>query len=105
MASESNLLDVLLKVANRINPVTSGPAAPLQTAAALDSFGPSLMPRSSLHQGVAGGLAVLSARAIGNGIDLMARKVAPASSPLAWRIGARAAIAAGGAMLSRMAEH
>jgi hypothetical protein len=63
------------------------------------------MPRSSLHQGVAGGLAVLSARAIGNGIDLMARKVAPASSPLAWRIGARAAIAAGGAMLSRMAEH
>jgi uncharacterized membrane protein len=105
MASESTLLDVLLKVANRINPVTSGPAAPLQTAAALDSFGPSLMPRSSLHQGVAGGLAVLSARAIGNGIDLMARKVAPASSPLAWRIGARAVIAAGGAMLSRMAEH
>jgi uncharacterized membrane protein len=105
MAPEINLLDVLLKVANRINPITSGPAAPLQTVAAIDSFGPSLMPRSSLHQGVAGGLAVLSARAIGNGIDLMARKVAPASSPLAWRIGARAVIAVGGAALSRMAEH
>jgi uncharacterized membrane protein len=105
MASGSNLLDVLLRVANRLNPITSGPAAPLQTAAALDSFGASLMPRSSLHQGIAGGLAVLSARAIGNGIDLLAKKAAPASSPLAWRIGARAVIAAGGAALSRMAEH
>jgi uncharacterized membrane protein len=105
MASESNLVDIALKVANRINPITSGPAAPLQTAAALDSFGPSLMPRSSLHQGVAGGLAVLSARAIGNGIDLMARRIAPSTSPLAWRIGARAVIAAGGAALARMAEH
>lgn len=104
MASGSTLIDTLLKLANRINPVTSGPSAPLQTVAALDSFGPSLMPRSSLHQGIAGGLAVLSARAIGNGIDLMARRIAPDSSPLAWRIGARAAIAAGGAALSRMAE-
>jgi uncharacterized membrane protein len=104
MASETNVLDILLKVANRINPITSGPAAPLQTAAALDSFGPSLMPRSSLHQGVAGGLAVLSARAIGNGIDLLAKKAAPESSPLAWRIGARAVIAAAGAALGRMAE-
>lgn len=105
MAYDSNLLDWALKLANRINPVTGGPAAPLQTTAALDSFGPSLMPRSSLHQGIAGGLAVLSARAIGNGIDLVARKVAPDGSPLAWRIGARAAIAAGGAALGRMAEH
>jgi uncharacterized membrane protein len=104
MASELNVLDWLLKLARRINPVTGGPAAPLQTAAALDSFGPSLMPRSSVHQGIAGGLAVLSARAIGNGIDLVARKVAPEGSPLVWRIGARAAIAAGGAALSRMAE-
>jgi uncharacterized membrane protein len=104
MVNGSNVLDVLLKVANRLNPVTSGPAAPLQTAAALDSFGPSLMPRSSLHQGIAGGLAVLSARAIGNGIDLLAKKAAPETSPLAWRIGARAVIAAGGAALARMAE-
>jgi uncharacterized membrane protein len=104
MASGSTLVDSLLRLAKRLNPVTGGPAAPLQTVAALDSFGPSLMPRSSLHQGIAGGLAVLSARAIGNGIDLIAKKLAPETSPLAWRIGARAAIAAGGAALSRMAE-
>lgn len=95
---------ILEKVANRLNPITSGPAAPLQVGAALDSFGPSLMPRSSLHQGIAGGLAVLAARAVGVAVDSVARRVAPDSSPLAWRIGARAAIAGGGAALGRIAE-
>jgi uncharacterized membrane protein len=104
MAIASTLGPWLLKLANRLNPVTSGPAAPLQTGAALDSFGPSLMPRSSLHQGIAGGLAVLSARAVGVSIDAVARKVAPDTSPLAWRIGARAVIAGGGAALGRLAE-
>lgn len=97
-------LEILEKVANRLNPITSGPAAPLQVGAALDSFGPSLMPRSSLHQGIAGGLAVLAARMVGVAVDALARRVAPDSSPLAWRIGARAAIAGGGAVLGRIAE-
>lgn len=104
MATDSTLISLLLKVANRVNPITSGPEAPLVTGAALDSFGPSLMPRSSLHQGIAGGLAVISARAIGLAIDGVARRVAPDSSPLAWRIGARAVIAAGGAALGRIAD-
>lgn len=97
-------LDRTVELANRLNPVTSGPSAPLQTGAALDSFGPSLMPRSSLHQGIAGGLAVLIARVIGLGVDAMARKVAPGRSPLALRIGVRAAIAGAGAALSRIDE-
>jgi len=94
--------ETVVRVANRLNPVTSGPAAPLQTSAALDSFGPSLMPRSSLHQGIAGGLAVLTARAIGLGVDAMATKVAPKTSPLAWRFGVRAALAGAGAVLARI---
>jgi len=104
MALDKTAIDLMLKLANRLNPITSGPSAPLQTGAALDSFGPSLMPRSSLHQGIAGGLAVLSARVVGLGVDLLAQKVAPKSSPLAWRVGARAVIAGGGAALSRLAE-
>src|SRR5687768_13283693 len=99
MAPEPSLLTWLLKLANRINPLTSGPEAPLVTGAALDSFGPSLMPRSSMHQGIAGGLAVISARAIGLGVDRVVRIVAPETAPLAWRIGARAAVAGGGAVL------
>ncbi|MGH8916717.1 MAG: hypothetical protein ACRDZM_19660, partial [Acidimicrobiia bacterium] len=60
------------------------------------------MPRSSLHQGIAGGLAVLAARALGTAVDTMARRVAPDTSPLAWRIGARAAIAGASAALARI---
>jgi uncharacterized membrane protein len=62
------------------------------------------MPRSSVHQGIAGGLAVIAARIVGRTVDGVARRVAPEGSPLAWRIGARAAIAAGGAAIGRMAE-
>ncbi len=104
MADTSTFLNWLLKLADRLNPLTSGPAAPLITGAALDSFGPSLMPRSSVHQGIAGGLAVISARAIGTSVDAIARRFAPETSPLAWRIGARAAMAVGGAALGRISE-
>jgi uncharacterized membrane protein len=95
---------VAVTVSDRLNPITSGPAGPLKASAALDSFGPSLMPRTSVHQGIAAGLTVLAAEAIGLSVDVVARSVAPKSSPLAWRVGARAAIAAGGAALSRIQE-
>jgi uncharacterized membrane protein len=91
-------------LAARINPVTGGPAAPLKASALLDSFAPSLMPRSSLHQGMAGGLAVLSAGAVGFAIDSVVRRAAPPGSPLAWRLGSRAALAAIGAAISNIAE-
>lgn len=45
------------------NPVAGSPSAALETVAFLDSLGPSLMPHSSQHQGLAAGLSVLSARA------------------------------------------
>ena len=104
MANEPTFLTWLLKLANRLNPLTSGPEAPLVTGAALDSFGPSLMPRSSVHQGIAGGLAVISARAIGLSVDRVVRLVAPETAPLVWRIGARAVLAGGGAALGRISE-
>lgn len=91
-------------LAGRINPVTGGPAAPLKASALLDSHAPSLMPRKSLHQGVAGGLAVLAAGAIGVSVDRVARRAAPESAPLSWRIGTRAALAGVGAVVSSLAE-
>jgi uncharacterized membrane protein len=95
---------VAVKVADRLNPITSGPSGPLKASALLDSYGPSLMPRSSVHQGLAAGLAVLVAEGVGVGVDAVARKVAPNTSPLAWRVGARAVLAAGGAALGRIDE-
>ena len=91
-------------MASRLNPVTGGPAAPLKAEALLDSFAPSLMPRKSLHQGVAGGLALVAAHMIGTGVDSLARRAAPPDSPLAWRIGARAAMVAAGTAVAGISE-
>lgn len=93
-----------IAVAGRVNPITGGPAAPLKASALLDSFGPSLMPRKSLHQGMAGGLAVLAAGAVGSTLDGVARRAAPPESPLAWRLGSRAALAGIGAAISNISE-
>jgi len=104
MSFTNTFVNMTVALSERLNPITSGPAAPLKTSAALDSFGPSLMPRTSVHQGIAAGLTVLAAEAIGLSVDLLARRIAPDSSPLAWKVGARAALAAGGASLARMEE-
>ncbi|MFP4553194.1 MAG: alpha/beta-hydrolase family protein [Actinomycetota bacterium] len=93
-----------IRLAATVNPVTGGPAAPLRASALLDSFGPSLMPRKSLHQGVASGLALLTADLVGYGVDAVARRVAPADSPLVWRIGSRAAIAGVATVLAGLDE-
>lgn len=93
-----------IAMAGRINPLTGGPAAPLKASALLDSFAPSLMPRKSIHQGVAGGLALIVGEVVGRSVDSYARRFAPESSPLAWRLGARAAMAAAGASLGGMSE-
>lgn len=44
------------------NPIAGSPSAPLETIAFMDSLGPSLMPHTSQHQGLAAGLSVLAAR-------------------------------------------
>ncbi len=93
-----------IAMAARLNPVTGGPSAPLKANALLDSYGPSLMPRGTTHQGMAGGLAIMAAGVIGAAVDGVARKLAPADAPLAWRIGARAAMAGTGAAIARIRE-
>lgn len=104
MSWTSKAVSASIAVSNWLNPVTTGPAGPLAAEAALVSFGPSLMPRKSAHQGVAAGLALLAARAVGSSVDSAARRIAPDSSPLAWKFAARGFLAAGGAAISRIAE-
>ena len=104
MSLTETFVRVAVTISDRLNPITSGPAAPLKASAALDSFGPSLMPRTSVHQGIAAGLTVLAAEAIGSSVDLLARRIAPRNSPLAWRVGSRAVIASVGAALARIEE-
>ena len=89
---------------NRFNPVTSSPSAPLKTRALLASFGPSLMPRAAMHQGMAAGLSVLAADVVVSAVDASIRRVAPNTAPLAVRLGARAVVSAVGLAVGRIPE-
>ena len=90
--------------ANRFNPITNSPSAPLKTRALLASFGPSLMPRAAMHQGMAAGLSVLAADVVVSAVDVSIRRVAPNTAPLTVRLGARAVVAAAGLAASRIPE-
>ena len=100
----SGSVSLALGLANRFNPLTSSPAAPLETISMVDAFTPSLMPRASMHQGMAAGISVLAARMVGVGLDSAIRMVVPNSSPYAARIGARAAVVLGGFALTKIPQ-
>ena len=70
--------------------VVAGPTTPLETAGFLDSFLPSLMPRTSVHQGLAAGLNVLTARLVAGAIEVVNDAVLPSSFGLWPRLGLRA---------------
>ncbi|MGI9646118.1 MAG: alpha/beta-hydrolase N-terminal domain-containing protein, partial [Ilumatobacteraceae bacterium] len=67
----------------RLDPVGDASAA-LEGVSFLDSFTPSLMPRTSQHQGLAAGLHVLGARFVGGRLDVLQTMVigAGASTPV-----------------------
>src|SRR5512132_23625 len=92
------------RLAGWLNPVVASPAAPLETFAALDALGPSLMPRTSRLQGVAMGLSVLGARATTGAAERLTAMAMPAGAPLERQLATRALIAAGGTALASLPE-
>jgi uncharacterized membrane protein len=92
------------RLAGWLNPVVASPAAPLETFAALDALGPSLMPRTSRLQGVSMGLSVLGARATAGAAERLTRMAVPAGAPVQRQLVTRALIGAGGAVLARLPE-
>ena len=92
------------RLAGWLNPVVASPAAPLETFAAMDAVGPSLMPRTSRLQGVSMGLSVLGARATTGAAERLTGLVVPAEAPLARQLATRAAVGAGGTALALLPE-
>lgn len=72
--------------------------------AMFDSFGPSLMPRTSLHQGLAAGLSALAAEATGTSLDAVIRKFVPSTAPYTVRIAARGIVVGGGYALTQIPQ-
>ena len=92
------------ELAKAINPLLSSPSAPLQSTALVDAYGPSLMPRATMHQGMAAGLAVLAAGAVNAPVHWVASRIAPETTPIGWRLLARGGIAAAGWSLANITE-
>src|SRR5215207_1359733 len=87
------------RVAGALSPVAVTPAAPRETVAALDAWGPSLMPRSARARGVAMGLGILAARATSRVAERLSRTLAPDDASLPARLGAWAVVGGAGAAL------
>jgi uncharacterized membrane protein len=95
-------LDLLVRVADGTNPFVSRPSAPLEAGVWLDSFEPSLMPRTSVLQGVAGGLSVLSARAVSGLVESVLPPLVPGAADPRRRYAARVGTGLLGAGIARI---
>jgi hypothetical protein len=94
-----------MDILRRLNPITASPSSAIETAALLDSFGYSLMPRTSVHQGMAAGLATLMGRAVGVGVERATDVLVSPARPLPARLAARAALGGVGAGLELLPGH
>ena len=94
-----------MDILRRLNPITASPSSAIETAALLDSFGYSLMPRTSVHQGMAAGLATLMGRAVGGGVERATDVLVSPERPLPARLAARAALGGVGAGLELLPGH
>ena len=91
-----------LRTVGSWNPIAGSPAAALDTEAALAAFEPSLMPRASLHQGIAAGLAVLAGRSVGAVAELATSAMSRGSPALKPRLAAAVTVAAVGQGLAHL---
>src|SRR5829696_7463476 len=92
------------RVVRALSPVAVSPAAPRETVAALDAWGPSLMPRSARVRGMAMGLGILSARATSGVAERLTRRLAPGDASLPARLAAWAVVGGAGAALAAVPE-
>jgi uncharacterized membrane protein len=100
MLGSMELKSTVVKGADLANPLLSSPGGPLEGMAMASSFEPSLMPRTSMQQGIMMGLAGLAARSLVAIVEQGTRRVTPASSGLSAKLAIRGAIGAAGAGLS-----
>ncbi|MFN7148301.1 MAG: alpha/beta-hydrolase family protein [Microthrixaceae bacterium] len=96
--------DQLQKIVTLFSPTAGSPGSPLETTQWLRSLQPSLMPRSSVHQGAASGLAILAARAASNRVDRLAEKMTPNDDSLTQRVGVRVSLVGAGYAMRKLPD-
>jgi uncharacterized membrane protein len=96
------LRETLKRTALWLNPLTGSPSAAFEATVFLDSFGPSLMPRTSELQGASAGLNVLVARGVATTIELGVARFRSPDLGLRAQLATRAAIGLAGAGASAL---
>jgi uncharacterized membrane protein len=96
--------DQVQKIVNVFSPTAGSPGSPLETTQWLRSLQPSLMPRTSLHQGAASGVVILTARAASNRVDYLSNRLTPNKQSLTQRVAVRAALAGVGYGLRKLPD-
>ena len=94
--ASSSAMERLESVLSVISPLTSSPGAPLETTNFIRSVQPSLMPRTSLHQGVVSGLSILAARGVSSRVEKLTTRLTGGRDSLTLRLAVRAGLVAGG---------
>ncbi len=102
--TKKGLAEAAVRAADWLNPVTSDPAAPLKTLSFIDAFGPSLMPRSSVHQGLAAGASVLIAELVGRATEAGVQRAIPDDAGFVQRMGVRALVTGAGFGLTKIPQ-
>jgi uncharacterized membrane protein len=93
-----------MDAAARLNPISGSPSSAIQAAALLDSFGESLMPRTSVHQGMAVGLSLAMGHLAGRVVERVTDMVLGPDNPLGARLAVRGALIGVGFGLERLPE-
>ncbi|MHB1138593.1 MAG: alpha/beta-hydrolase family protein [Microthrixaceae bacterium] len=81
------------------------PGAPLESTQFMRSLQPSLMPRTSVHQGAASALAILAARGASNRVNVLANRITPNEDSLTQRLITRVALAGAGYALRTLPDN
>ncbi len=95
---------IAVRIADWFNPLVGGASGPLRARATFASLAPSLMPRATVHQGIASGVSVLAAEVVGETVDGFVRTVVPPSALFPLRLAVRGVLLAGGTALSRIPD-
>ena len=89
-------------VSRHLSPIAAAASAPLESVMFLASYRPSLMPRATVHQGVAAGIHVVAARSFSGMVEYATARIVPAHASLTGRLGARIATFVVGEALERL---
>ncbi len=104
-SDRQELRRALVRGALLANPIAGTPSAALETAALIDSFGPSLMPRTSLYAGVVGGVNVLAARAVATALEAGLQRIRSDELGLGGQLATRVGVAAASAAATSLPRH